>query len=171
MLGLPKNEVLLKPWTAEWEEAYIKETEKIQDKIGNNMAAIYHIGSTAVKGLRAKPIIDIAIELYEFYDAEKCVPFLKEIGYTDKGTDILPERRYFSKGGPRTHQIHMYPSGNKYLLEQIKFRDYLRDHEQIRAEYEALKIHLSTIHKQNKHLYTEQKTDFIQSVLARLDIE
>lgn len=86
-------------------------------------------------------------------------------------TNILPERHYFSKGEPRTHQIHMYQSGNKYLHEQLKFRDYLRSNDQARVEYEQLKIKLSELNKNNKHKYSDEKTNFIKSILVRYDNE
>ncbi len=108
MLGLPKGEVFLVPWTSEWEKEFLLEQEQIQNKLGSYIINIHHIGSTAVKHLSSKPIIDIAIELDQFSDAEKCLSALESIGYTSHGTNILPDRYYFTKGEPRTHQIHMY---------------------------------------------------------------
>ena len=61
MLGLPKGSVFLSPWDKEWENYYLLEKEKIINFIGINIIAIHHIGSTSVKGLSAKPIIDMAI--------------------------------------------------------------------------------------------------------------
>jgi len=126
---------------------------------------IYHIGSTAVKYLSSKPIIDIAIELNKFSDGEKCISALESIGYTSHGTNILPDRYYFTKGEPRTHQIHMYQAGNQHLIDQLKFRDYLRNNNIAKNEYESLKIELSKINKQDKHKYAEEKTSFIRTIL------
>lgn len=168
MLGLPKDEVFLVPWTAEWEREFLIEKEKIQNKIGVNIVGVHHIGSTSVKQLSAKPILDIAVEVEEFSKGKVCVSPLEEIGYSYKGTNILPERHYFSKGEPRTHQIHMYQSGNRYLLEQLKFRDYLRINNKDRNEYEQLKLKLSSSNKNNKHKYAEAKTDFVKSILERI---
>lgn len=94
------------------------EKERIETQIGKYIVGIHHIGSTAVKHLSAKPIIDIGIELRSFSDGELCVSPLKELGYSYKGTNILPERHYFNKGEPRTHQIHMYQQGSQFLQEQ-----------------------------------------------------
>ncbi|PAV27742.1 hypothetical protein CIL05_20220 [Virgibacillus profundi] len=168
MLGLPKGAVFLIPWTEDWEREFILEKERIQNKIGNYTVAVHHIGSTSVKHLSAKPIIDIAIEINDFNGGEFCISPLEEIGYSYKGTEILPDRHYFSKGEPRTHQIHMYQSGNKYLLEQLKFRDYLRKYDKARVEYEQLKLKLSKTNKNNKHRYAEEKTDFVKSILEKL---
>lgn len=168
MLGLPKGEVFLVPWTEEWNKEFLLEKEKIQDEIGEYIIAIHHIGSTAVKHLSAKPIIDIAIEIKNFKDGEKTSSPLEKLGYSYKGTNILPERHYFSKGEPRTHQIHMYQCGNKYLLEQLKFRDYLRDNDEARIQYEQLKLNLAKLNKNNKHKYAEEKTEFVKSILERM---
>lgn len=169
MLGLPKGEVFLVPWTTAWETEFILEKKKIQDVIGHYLVNVHHIGSTAVKNLSAKPIIDIVIEINNFQDGEKCIESLAELGYSYKGTNVLPDRYYFNKGEPRTHQIHMYQSGNRYLLEQLSFRDYLRENETARNQYEKLKKNLSSISGGNKHRYAAEKTDFVNSILERMN--
>ncbi|WP_138825964.1 GrpB family protein [Bacillus altitudinis] len=168
MLGLPRGEVFLVPWSMEWKNEYEKEKRQIIADIGPYTINVHHIGSTAVKGLSAKPIIDIAIEIEHFFDGEKCVKALEALGYSYKGTDVLPERHYFNKGEPRTHQIHMYQRHNKYLLEQLNFRDYLRNNEQARSEYQQLKLKLSRLHGNDKHKYTHEKTAFIKSILEKI---
>ncbi len=167
MLGLPKGVVFLVPWTNEWEKEFLLEKKRIQEVIGHYILSVHHIGSTAIKHLSSKPIIDIAIEIKGFQDGEKCVTPLETLGYSYKGTNVLPDRHYFNKGEPRTHQIHMYKSGNKYLLEQMGFRDYLRYNETARVQYEQLKQELSTVNKDNKHKYTDDKTHFVNSILNK----
>lgn len=169
MLGLPKGEVFLVPWTSDWEREFQLEKKRIQHIIGQYIINIHHIGSTAIRDLSAKPIIDIAIEIKDFQDGDKCVKPLVEIGYSYKGTNVLPERHYFSKGEPRTHQIHMYQSGDGYLLEQLRFRDYLRDNETARNQYEKLKHELSLLSIGNKHKYAEDNTEFVKSILERMN--
>ncbi|AMM89330.1 glutamate-rich protein grpB [Bacillus pumilus] len=168
MLGLPRGEVFLVPWSIEWTKEFESEKRKIIGDIGQYIINVHHIGSTAVKGLSAKPIIDIAIEIEHFFDGEKCVIALEALGYSYKGTNVLPERHYFNKGEPRTHQIHMYQRHNKYLLEQLNFRDYLRNNEQARSEYQQLKLKLSRLHGNDKHKYAHEKTDFIKSILEKI---
>lgn len=82
---------------------------------------------------------------------------MQGLGYSYRGTKVLPERHYFNKGEPRTHQIHMYQTGNRYLLEQLNFRDYLRSNKLVRIEYEQLKLNLSSLIKNDKHKYAEGK--------------
>jgi GrpB-like predicted nucleotidyltransferase (UPF0157 family) len=169
MLGLPKGEVFLVPWTNEWENEFLAEKEKIEAILGSKIMAVHHIGSTAVKQLDAKPIIDIAIELKDFSDGEDCIAPLGELDYRYVGTHILPERYYFSKGEPRTYQIHMYESGSKYLLEQLNFRDYLRNNDEARDQYGELKRKLAKANKSDKHQYAADKTEFVRSVLNKIE--
>jgi|SRR5690625_3805191 len=168
MLGLPKGEVFLVPWTEDWVKEFLLEKEKIQNVIGKLIVDIHHIGSTAVKGLSAKPIIDIAVEIKDFNDGKHSVVPLENLGYSYGGINILPDRHYFYKGEPRTHQIHMYQTGSKFLAEQLKFRDYLRSNDHAKMEYQELKSQLSNVNRHNKHKYADEKTDFINSVLGKI---
>lgn len=168
MLGLPKGEVFLVPWTTEWEKDFLLEKKRIQAAIGNYIVDVHHIGSTSVKNLSAKPIIDIAIELNDFEDGHQCVKPLEELGYSYKGINVLPERQYFNKGEPRTHQIHMYQRDNRFLLEQLNFRDILRGNETARNQYKKLKQELASASRGNKYKYAEAKTDFVKSVIDRM---
>ena len=165
MLGLPKGEVFLFNYTDEWVVEFKKESEEILDIIGRYVSNIHHIGSTAVPGLKAKPIIDIAIELFSFKDGYQCVEPLNKIGYKHRIIPELPERHYFSKGDPRTHQIHMYKPKSKYLWEQLSFRDKLRADPELANEYQEIKEKLSRIYGSNKLAYADAKTKFIKSVV------
>jgi len=85
------------------------------------VCTIHHIGSTAILGLKAKLIIDIAIELDNFGVGFECVKALSLLGYRHRSIPELPDRHYWRKGEPRTHQIHMYAKGSKYFYEQFIF--------------------------------------------------
>jgi GrpB-like predicted nucleotidyltransferase (UPF0157 family) len=167
MRGLPHGQVFLVPWDESWEKEYRDETAAIRRKIGDYMVACHHIGSTSVPGLSAKPIIDIAIEVRAFSDGYLCVAGLVEIGYRHRIIEELPGRHYFSKGEPRTHQIHLYEKGNEHLRRQLAFRDLLRGNESVRNEYQRLKEELADAHKTDKLAYAAAKTEFIERVLSR----
>ena len=164
MLGLPKGDVFLLDSTDEWVTEYKRESDAILKLIGKHVSSIHHIGSTAVPGLKAKPIIDMAIELYTFDLGFECIEFLSGINYKHRIIPELPDRHYWSKGEPRTHQIHMYEEGCIHLDKQIKFRDKLRADKVFRAEYEALKVGLSCKYSDDKLAYAKAKTKFIKSV-------
>ncbi|WP_028596221.1 GrpB family protein [Paenibacillus assamensis] len=165
MLGLPKGQVYLVPWTEQWEIEFNEEKSKIRCEVNGSIVAIHHIGSTAIKGLSAKPIIDIAIELKSFDDGIHCISGLERLGYVYRGTDVLPDRHYFIKGEPRTYQIHMYQTGSEYLDNQLTLRDYLRENEEVRNEYQNLKQKLANEHSTNKLAYADLKTEFINRII------
>lgn len=171
MLGLPKGKVFLAAWTAEWEKEFIWEKTQIENELGELILVVHHIGSTAVKNLSAKPIIDIGIELKEFQLGSQCVNGLEKLGYAYGGTNILPDRHYFSKGDSRTHQIHMFQTGSLYLEKQLAFRNYLLENNAALNEYQDLKVKLSQKHQTDKLLYADEKTEFINSILDSLGFE
>ena len=165
LLGLPQGEVFLVDYTPEWAAEYENESASITEIVGRYIKEIHHIGSTAVPGLSAKPIIDMAIVLFKYDDGFRCVDPLKFIGYRHRIVPDLPDRHYFSKGNPRTHQIHMYGPASRYFHEQITFRDMLRSVPEILRDYQQLKLDLSQKHGKNKLAYADAKTTFIKSIL------
>jgi GrpB-like predicted nucleotidyltransferase (UPF0157 family) len=167
MLGLPKGKVFLVAWDEEWEKEFSIEKDKILKLIENYIISCHHIGSTAVKGLSSKPIIDIAIELKHYEDGFSCIDNLLTIGYKHRIIPELPDRHYFSKGEPRTHQIHMYQVGSIYFKKQIIFRDCLIENVEIRNEYHRIKKKYATEHSTDKLTYADAKTEFINGVLKK----
>ncbi|NOU93270.1 GrpB family protein [Paenibacillus sp. LMG 31456] len=171
MLGLPKGQVFLVPWTEKWIQEYEFEREKINKKLTKLNVRMHHIGSTSIKGISAKPIIDMAIEINHFDDGLLYVAGLEELGYSYHGINLLPERHYFNKGEPRTHQIHMYEKNNRYLKEQLLFRDYLNSDKISRQEYQELKEELSKTFNTNKHAYAEAKTEFVKNIILKANLK
>ena len=171
MLGLPKGSVFLALWDEEWENYFRMEKEKILNQIGKYIMECHHIGSTAIKGLSAKPIIDIAIEIDKFDDGFLCIDGLKSLDYKHRILPELPGRHYFSKGEPRTYQIHMYPYGSIYLKKQIAFRDCMINDAVKRINYQKLKERLSAEYNKEKLLYADAKTQFINKTLKELGFD
>ncbi len=166
MLGLAKGEVFLCEYNVAWVDEFQFESERIIGQIGHYVVKIHHIGSTSVASLKAKPIIDIAVEIAEFQTGFECVEALGVLGYKHRIIDELADRHYWSKGNPRTHQIHMFQSGSPYLSDLIKFRDVLRDNDILKIKYEKLKESLVKSCGQDKFKYTKAKNSFINSVLS-----
>lgn len=170
-LGLPKGEVFLVSWNKEWENEFNIEKNEIMKLIGTYVVSCQHIGSTAVKGLSSKPIIDIAIEINKFEDGFRCIHLLSNLGYRHRLINELPDRHYFSKGEPRTHQIHMYQTGNIYLKKQIIFRNCLIENEDLRNKYQKLKTQYALKYNNDKLAYADAKTEFIRKILEKYGIE
>jgi GrpB-like predicted nucleotidyltransferase (UPF0157 family) len=141
--------------------------------IGDKVVAIEHIGSTAVPGLGAKPIIDIMVGLRRLSDAEDCIEPLRGIGYeyVPELEAEIPERRYFHKGPssvPEKHyHLHMVEIHGEFWNIQILFRDYLRTHFDSAREYFKLKEELAAKYRFNREAYTEAKSSFIKSTIAK----
>lgn len=152
-----------------WPAAYERERALIATTLGDLAAAIEHVGSTAVLGLGAKPVIDIMVGLRTLAHHEPCVPSLQALGYTYKGELDIPGRHYFRKPvrGPRTYQVHIVEVGSDFWERHILFRDYLRRHRREARAYYELKLRLAAKFRTDREGYTEAKSEFIEAALAR----
>lgn len=169
MLGLPKGQVFLVDWDKEWTVLFKNEKQRILELVKDDNIKVHHIGSTSVPNLKSKPILDIAVEVSDLREINKYTNLLNQLGYVSLGNAILPDRYYFIKGNPRTHQIHLYEKNNQFLKDQILFRDILRTNSVIKNEYEVLKLKLAEANQNNKHKYADMKTEFITSVLESFE--
>lgn len=123
-----------------WNKKFDEEALQIQEIFGSEIIAIHHIGSTSVKKLSAKPIIDILPVVRDIRKIDAYNNAMIAIGYKPKGENGLPGRRYFQKGGDnRTHHIHIYEKGNPGIERHLAFRDFLRIHPDIARKYGDLK--------------------------------
>lgn len=142
------------------------EAAQITDIMGDNLLQIFHIGSTSVPGLAAKPIIDIlpVVRSLELVDA--CTAAFEAIGYEAMGELGISGRRYLRKGGDnRTHQIHAFRYDNSSdILRHLAFRDYLRCHPDVSADYGALKSRLAAQHPADIESYGDGKEAFVRQV-------
>ena len=127
---------------------------------------ISHIGSTAIPGIMAKPIVDILIEIPSATDKDAVKRVMESAGYICMSAS--GERMSFNKGytpegyAERVFHIHFHPTGDN---EEIRFRDYLIAHPDIAKEYESLKLGLLPKFRHNRDAYTEAKTDFVRRVV------
>ncbi len=167
-MGYP---VIIADYNPQWPVLYEEESSRILGVIGHQVVAIEHVGSTAVPGLGAKPVIDITVAVRRLADAEECIELLPSIGYEYVPPDRagIPERRYFHKGPPeaRTHHIHMVELTSDFWERHLLFRDFLRAHPEVAQQYYQLKKELAAKHGEDREGYTEAKTSFIESVVTR----
>ena len=170
--------VILAPYDPAWPVMFAKERDRLQNAIGEWAVAIEHVGSTAIPGIAAKPIIDIGVALGSFEDALYCITPLFEIGYECLGEYGIPRRIYFRKrtddpipgqvhnsGIARTHQVHMYEQTHEQYVNHLLFRDYLRAHQGAAGQYEELKRRLAGEHD-DVEAYADAKSEFVQHILA-----
>lgn len=132
---------------------------------------IEHVGSTAVPGLAAKPIIDIMVGLSGLAQAEARVDALEVLGYeyVPEYEDELPDRRYFRRPAtrPRTHHLHCVERGSDFWTRHLAFRDRLREDGRVARAYGKLKVRLAEVHRTDGPAYTAAKSPFIEGVLSR----
>lgn len=147
-----------------WERMYQEEAERIRRILGGELLAIHHIGSTSVRGLKAKPIIDIlpvvrAIDRVDAYNQS-----FEQLGYACMGEYGIPGRRFFRKGEDvRTHHIHIFQADNQRdITRHLAVRDYLRAHEQAARAYEALKCRLAERYPDDIAGYCDGKDAFVK---------
>ncbi|MEE8386433.1 MAG: GrpB family protein [Dehalococcoidia bacterium] len=152
-----------------WPAAYERERDLIAGALDDLVVAIEHMGSTAVPGLGAKPIIDIMVGVRSLADGERCVRPLEGLGYEYKGEFGIPGRLYFRRlsAGRRSRQIHMVKVRSDFWKRHLLFRDYLREHPEQARDYYELKVRLAAEFGTDREGYTEAKTAFIESALAR----
>jgi GrpB-like predicted nucleotidyltransferase (UPF0157 family) len=160
------SEVTTVPYNPAWPQMYEEEREKIVEALENRIAEIHHVGSTAVPGLPAKPIIDIMIAVPRLEDAIDCISPLSDLGYAFIDFPQNAERRFFRKGQPRTHHVHIVEVGSAELRDHLAFRDALRANADWRDQYAALKIALADRHRNDRAQYSASKTAFVQRILS-----
>ncbi|MFJ7971126.1 GrpB family protein [Psychrobacillus sp. NPDC096389] len=138
------RKVIVEAYSADWKKKFEDEAILLQKSFGSEIQMIYHIGSTSVNGLSAKPIIDIMPVVRDITIMDEYNDQMAAIGYEPKGENGLPGRRYFQKGGNnRTHHVHIYEVGNPGIERHLAFRDYLSTHANAKKDYGDLKEELA----------------------------
>ncbi len=170
MIGLQRGPVQVIAHHPDWYDLFEQERCLLQQHLRHLVLDIQHVGSTAVPGLDAKPILDIAVALASVAVILQCIPWLCRIGYIDRGDGGTNGGYLFVKESApevRTHHVHMVtiddPQWHNYLL----FRDILCADERLRARYAKLKQDLQNQFSQDRKSYTASKHDFIRGVLRQ----
>ncbi|MCQ4297670.1 GrpB family protein [Pseudomonas stutzeri] len=169
LLAAIHEEVKLHAYQASWPRAYDLERDRLLSLFPDTFQEIQHIGSTAVPGLSAKPIIDMLAGVQSIATAERLALPLCQSGYTTSSefNDSLSDRKWFMRwaDGHRTHHLHLVVHDSCVWHERLRFRDALRASPALAARYAALKKALAAAHPKDRDAYTDAKTDFIRTVL------
>lgn len=159
--------VTLEPYNDNWPSEYLKEYEQLNTLVGTYVLKIEHVGSTAIIGVSAKPIIDIAIAVSQLDDALKFSKILEDNGYIFRYDNGVKSEYFVRKnnGEVNTHFIHIVEEGSKRWNDMIMFRDYLNNHYYKMIEYKELKEALAVKYADDRKSYTAAKNDFILDIL------
>ncbi len=170
-LGLKYDEVKLEEYTSVWTKDFSKEKEKIEELNIENSLHVEHVGSTAVPGMPAKPIIDILVGIDRYSDYKKLIKPLSKIGYHF----YREPRRYqalFLKKLPdnkTTHHLKVVRYKGKSWRDYLNFREVLRNDKKLFHEYKQLKLSLCKVPATDRKTYTAGKQKLIQKSLEALN--
>lgn len=165
-----KDIVELAPYSAEWPQRFEQLSRSFRSALGDVAIRIDHIGSTAVAGLAAKPIIDIQISVQDFEPLHAYRVPLQQLGYVFRANNTERTKRYFREppGTRRTH-IHVRRAGSWAKQFALLFRDYLRAHADDAQRYDVRKSELAERYRDDRESYSEAKEPFIWEVMGRAD--
>ena len=156
-----------------WSEHFRQLADELRSVFAPVVIQVEHIGSTAVPGLCAKPVLDVLLGAQSLAQVQAAVPALAQLGYVYRPEyeAQLPQRRYFVRpagASPRVH-LHAVQQGDTLWQRHLYFRDQLCQNAHLREQYAALKRQLAQQHANDKAAYTLAKGPFIQQVLAHMD--
>lgn len=144
---------------------YLDEERTLKFMLGNRIKRISHIGSTSIKNIKTKPIVDILIEI-SLEDKDVVKDILLDSSYIlmDESIDKISfNKGYTIKGyADKVFHIHIKKYGD---CDELYFRDYLNENQQKAKEYEKLKLELYNKYKPNRNLYTDGKTEFVKEII------
>ena len=160
--------ITIEKYNPAWIDRFVQERSSLLHILDNPEIKIEHIGSTAVPGLAAKPVIDILIGLADLSMADEYIMKIESVGYEyiKVYEEKIPERRFFrkEKNGLRTHHIHMVELNSNFWKRHLLFRDHLRENQKAREDYQQLKLSLTQKEWDDVNEYAEAKTEFIRKI-------
>lgn len=160
--------IFLVEQNAEWHRWYKEEAQELRRLLPEHtIHSVNHIGSTAIKGIKAKNIVDVLVELTEDADMLKMAEALSSQGYiimSNEGKRISLNKGYTKTGfAEKVFHIHLRYVGDN---DEVYFRDFLNEHPEVATEYESLKVRLSETFKHDRDAYTNAKGEFVKKWTA-----
>lgn len=152
-----------------WARDFEREAEAIHAALDIPPIALHHIGSTAITGILAKPVVDLLGVVADLDGIDRRAATMRGLDYEVMGPYGIDGRRYFRKSGAdgrRTHHLHVFAAGSPQIERHLAFRDYLREHPSKAAEYSALKARLTAGGGASMDAYIEGKAPFIAATDA-----
>jgi GrpB-like predicted nucleotidyltransferase (UPF0157 family) len=162
--------VIIVPYDAAWVEMYQEESKRVFSVLKDEIIHMHHIGSTAIPGMWAKPIIDILLEVKDITRIDPYNDAMIGLGYEPRGELGIPGRRYFSREEPmdvRTHHVHAYQSGDRSIERHLAFRDYMIEHPEDAKKYIKLKKELARKYPMDIDAYIAGKQSFVEEMEAK----
>ncbi|MEN5230270.1 GrpB family protein [Brevundimonas naejangsanensis] len=153
-----------------WPEQAERETARLYQAFGPALKTVHHIGSTAIPGIAAKPVLDLMPVAGDLSNLDDRRAAIEALGYEWWGEYGLPGRRYLTLSDPATGrrlvQVHAYAEGSREITRHLAFRDYLRANPAIAADYDAEKARCRAAHPDDSHAYGDCKSNWVQAIEA-----
>ena len=165
--------VTVLPYSDQWERDFLKIKDEIKSALGELAKSIEHVGSTSVRGLSAKPVIDIDVVVSDSSVLSDVIAALGRIGYQHEGDLGITGReafRYDGKDHLQKHHLYVCPEDSPELRRHIAFRDYLRSHPEAAAEYSRIKEEGAALYPEDIDRYIEYKTPFIEKIYREIGV-
>ena len=161
--------VYIAEYNPAWPRKFEALARRVRAGLGDLVRRVEHVGSTAVPGLPAKPVIDLDVVVASRIEMPGAIEKLAAIGYAHRGDLGVEGREAFRvPPGEERHHLYLLPDGAEELARHLAFRDALRADSRLRDEYAALKRRLADQYRNDRPAYTAGKTDFVESVLRGL---
>ena len=170
--------MLIVPYQKSWEKDFLRMKEILEHQLHEVPITIEHVGSTSIRDMAAKPIIDIDL-IHQSEDYSVIRSGLEQLGYFHNGDQGIAGREAFKRAPATPHLIldtikhHLYvcPQHSKELERHLLFRDYLRSDKETREQYKTIKLQLAEEANQDRKVYARLKevkaTEFIESILVK----
>ena len=161
--------VILAAYNPDWPRMAASYAESLR-ALGPTLVTVHHIGSTAVPGLAAKPMIDLMPLVTNLPDLDRQRGRVEALGYAWHGELGIPGRRYCTlsdETGMRLVQLHFFEAASPHIVRHIAFRDYLRTHPEAARAYEKEKHRARDLHPDDSHAYSDQKAAWIREMEAK----
>jgi GrpB-like predicted nucleotidyltransferase (UPF0157 family) len=166
----PPIKVELQPYDPQWVENAVAEIKVLASVLGRILLDVHHVGSTAIPGIRAKPVLDLMPVVTDLTELDQYQTDLEMLGYDWWGELGLPRRRYCtmteSVTNRRLIQLHCYAEGSPEITRHRAFRDYLRENPRIAAAYDQEKSRCQSLYPDDSHAYGDCKEAWIKKIEA-----
>lgn len=173
-LGLKKDEVKLVPHNANWKKDFLRTKKELIECVKLQDNQIEHIGSTSIKGIQAKPVIDILIGVENITILDEAFfKALQKAGFyrlqVKRPNEIVCAKYADEKFETKTHFVHIVDFNKEKWRQMLFFRDYLNANKDVKQQYEDLKNAFFSTNLTGINAYTEYKEQFVQSVFAKME--